>query len=61
MPSNEVAAGLVSTLMDNEIYVKGPWSGDFDRFITITIGPFSMMEPFLAKLETYMKNKGLDV
>ena len=41
------AKDYVAMLRAKHIYVKGPWSAPFDRYVTITIGPIESMRRFI--------------
>jgi histidinol-phosphate aminotransferase len=49
----ERAKNYVTTLRDQKIYIKGPWSGPYDRFTTITLGPIEVMERFVAATKAF--------
>jgi histidinol-phosphate aminotransferase len=48
------AKDFVAFLKNKEIYVKGPWSGSRDKYITITIGPSELMERFVNASEEFL-------
>ena len=48
------AKDFVSFLKNKEIYVKGPWSGSRDKYITITIGPAELMERFFNATKEFL-------
>jgi histidinol-phosphate aminotransferase len=52
----EKAKKCVDFLREQKIYVKGPWSSPWDRYITITLGPIEMMNQFLEAIEN-LQNK----
>jgi histidinol-phosphate aminotransferase len=41
------AKAYVQSLREEKIYIKGPWSAPYDRFVTITLGPVEIMERFV--------------
>jgi len=46
---NPLRAREYATILRNQkIYVKGPWAAPWDRYITITIGPITVMERFVT-------------
>ncbi len=51
------AEAVVKKLHAHEIYVKGPWRTPFDSCITITVGPFELMEPFLEILKSQFEER----
>jgi histidinol-phosphate aminotransferase len=48
------ARDFVAFLKNKEIYVKGPWSGSRDKYITITIGPSELMERFVNATKEFL-------
>ncbi len=48
------AKDFVAFLKNKEIYVKGPWSGSRDKYITITIGPAELMERFVNATKEFL-------
>jgi len=48
------AKNFVAFLKNKEIYVKGPWSGSRDKYITITIGPAELMEHFVNATKEFL-------
>jgi histidinol-phosphate aminotransferase len=48
------AKKFVTFLKNKEIYVKGPWSGSRDKYITITIGPAELMERFVNATKEFL-------
>lgn len=55
MKNAERAKEFVLFLKNKEIYVKGPWSGSRDKYITITIGPSESMERFVNATKEFLK------
>ena len=55
MKNAERAKEFVAFLKNKEIYVKGPWSGSRDKYITITIGPSESMERFVNATKEFLK------
>ena len=53
LDSEDQAKHYVSTLREQKIYIKGPWSGPFSRFVTITLGPLEVMERFIEVTKTF--------
>jgi histidinol-phosphate aminotransferase len=49
------AKNYVAALRAQNIYVKGPWSAPWDRYVTITLGPTQVMEPFLAATRAFCR------
>ena len=43
----ELAEKVVAELRNALVYVKGPWSPPWNKYITITVGPVHLMEKFL--------------
>lgn len=56
--SEEVAKKVVADLKKQLVYVKGPWSAPWSRYITITVGPLPQMKRFIEVvmplLETHL-------
>ena len=52
--SEERAIGFVRSLRDNAVYVKGPWREPWNRYVSITIGPLSTMQRFLAEVDAFL-------
>ena len=44
-------------MLDQKIYIKGPWKGDYSQYVTITIGPMRLMERFLKATREFLDNK----
>ncbi len=49
----------VEFLRERKIYVKGPWSAPWDRYITVTLGIKDLMDRFLVEMKEFQKNSGL--
>jgi histidinol-phosphate aminotransferase len=46
--SEDRARAFVNTLRDEKtIYMKGPWSAPWNRYVTITLGPMEVMQRFV--------------
>ena len=45
--SEERAKAFVKKLLEQKIYVKGPWSAPWNRYVTITLGPLEVMQRFV--------------
>ncbi|MBF0427581.1 MAG: histidinol-phosphate aminotransferase family protein [Magnetococcales bacterium] len=54
MQNNERAHAYVNYLREQKIYIKGPWSGHYARFVTITLGPYEVMERFLDATKKFL-------
>ena len=54
LKTSDRAKNFVTFLKDREIYVKGPWSGSRDKYITITIGPAELMERFVNATKEFL-------
>lgn len=57
LESNEKAKYIVSYLTENLIYVKGPWSPPWDKYITISIGPKNKMKLFKDAINIALNKK----
>lgn len=55
--SAEKAQQFVAYLRERFIYVKGPWSAPWDKYVTITIGPFESMQRFLDAASSFLSAK----
>lgn len=53
--NNKFASHVVEALKFRKIYTKGPWKGKFDKYISISLGPFSKMKKFLKILKEILK------
>lgn len=42
------AREYAAALRNQKIYIKGPWTVPWDRYVTITIGPITVMERFIT-------------
>ena len=51
--NEDIARDFVDYLKLKKIYVKGPWKGRYNKYVTITLGPYSMMERFLKEVEGF--------
>jgi histidinol-phosphate/aromatic aminotransferase/cobyric acid decarboxylase-like protein len=51
------AAAFVKHLRGELIYVKGPWCEPWDKFVTITIGPRGVMEPFMVETKLFLEGE----
>jgi histidinol-phosphate aminotransferase len=51
------AKEFVSYLKEREIYVKGPWSAPRDKYITITIGPATLMDRFVQETKAFLEKR----
>lgn len=49
--SNELAKHTVQFLKDKRIYVKGPWADPWSQYISITLGPPQLMQPFILAMQ----------
>ncbi len=53
---DDVRAKLyVETLRAKNIYVKGPWSSPWNRYVTITIGPIEVMQRFIDATTNFVR------
>lgn len=41
------AKTFVTSLREQKIYMKGPWSSPWNRYVTITLGPMDIMQRFV--------------
>tara|TARA_B100000963_G_C22624243_1_gene671521 strand:+ start:482 stop:1561 length:1080 start_codon:yes stop_codon:yes gene_type:complete len=57
MNSAERASKFVLYLKEKYIYVKGPWSNPWEKYITITIGPYKSMSRFVTATREFIKNE----
>ncbi len=55
MKTADNAKEFVTFLKNKEIYVKGPWSSPRDKYITITIGPETLMKRFVNATVEFLK------
>ncbi len=55
--NSKEATKVVKFLKKKFIYVKGPYQKPWDSFINISIGPFSIMRPFLTGLKEAKRKK----
>jgi histidinol-phosphate aminotransferase len=46
--THDRAKRFAAALREQMIYIKGPWSSPWDRYLTITVGPTPVMERFVA-------------
>tara|TARA_B100001057_G_scaffold234218_1_gene234531 strand:- start:13570 stop:14637 length:1068 start_codon:yes stop_codon:yes gene_type:complete len=53
--NNQDASRIVKKLKLKKIYTKGPWKGKFDKYITISLGPFPQMKKFLISLKKLLQ------
>jgi histidinol-phosphate aminotransferase len=49
------AKEYASALREQKIYIKGPWSTPWDRYVTITLGPIEVMERFLEATRAFCR------
>jgi histidinol-phosphate aminotransferase len=45
-------------LRDQKIYIKGPWAAPWDRYVTITLGPVTVMERFISATRHFCQTRG---
>jgi histidinol-phosphate aminotransferase len=57
MGNADRAKQFVGFLKEREIYVKGPWSSPRDKYITITIGPITLMQRFVKATQEFLNKK----
>ncbi len=57
--NENIARDFVEHLKLKKIYVKGPWKGRYSKYVTITLGPYSMMERFIKEAELFYINQRL--
>ena len=58
--NNEMASKFVDYLKSKKIYIKGPWKGNFSKYVTITLGPEEVMQPFYEHATKFMKENSND-
>jgi histidinol-phosphate aminotransferase len=51
------AKAYVSELRQQNIYIKGPWATPWDRYVTITVGPFDVMDRFVRATRDFCANE----
>lgn len=49
------AKSYVETLKAQNIYVKGPWSAPWNKYVTITIGPLEVMQRFIDATTNFVR------
>lgn len=49
------AKAFVSSLREQKIYMKGPWSSPWNRYVTITLGPMEVMERFVDATRAFCR------
>lgn len=47
------AQSFVAVLREQRIYVKGPWSAPWHRYVTISLGPIEIMARFVEAARTF--------
>jgi histidinol-phosphate/aromatic aminotransferase/cobyric acid decarboxylase-like protein len=47
------AKNFVGYLREKHIYVKGPWQGQWDKYVTITLGPKRLMHRFMDAVKEW--------
>ena len=56
LKTKDNALKIVTKLREEKIYVKGPWGGKFSQYVTISIGPFDIMQKFINCLKKIIKD-----
>jgi histidinol-phosphate aminotransferase len=56
--TKDCAAKVVAQLKEQKIYVKGPWSAPFDKYITVSVGPEHLMQRFVDAIGQIKKQIG---
>lgn len=51
------AKDYVAELRAQRIYIKGPWSAPWDKYVTITIGPMKSMRRFVDATAAFIASK----
>lgn len=47
------ARAFVSSLSEQKIYMKGPWSAPWNQYVTITLGPMDVMKRFVDATKAF--------
>jgi histidinol-phosphate aminotransferase len=55
LKTEERAKRYAAFLANEKIYIKGPWKGDYSKYVTITIGPMTVMERFVDATEIFLE------
>ena len=59
LKSQENAVKFAAELRNKKIYIKGPWSAPYEKYVTITIGPFEKMKRFVDAAKEFSVKEGL--
>jgi len=57
LQSEANAKKYVEHLKKNKIYIKGPWTGLYSKYVTITLGPIEAMKRFLFETQNFIDGK----
>lgn len=55
--TNIKATEFSNHMRNKKIYLKGPWSGKYSRYLTITLGPMEIMERFINEVKIFNLNQ----
>lgn len=59
LKSHENAVKFATELRSKKIYIKGPWSAPYEKYVTITIGPIEKMKRFVDAAKEFSVKEGL--
>jgi histidinol-phosphate aminotransferase len=54
LESEQKAKSFVDSLREQKIYMKGPWSSPWNKYVTITLGPLEVMGRFIDAAKVFM-------
>ena len=57
LQSENIAKEYVDYLKKNKIYIKGPWTGIYSKYVTITLGPVETMKRFLIETKNFIDRR----
>ena len=57
LETNLKATKFSNYMRNKKIYLKGPWSGKYSRYLTITLGPMEIMERFINEVKIFNLNQ----
>ncbi len=57
LETNLKAKKFSNHMRNKKIYLKGPWSGQYSRYLTITLGPMEVMERFINEVKIFNLNQ----
>ncbi len=53
LKSSENAIKFSNYMKNKKIYIKGPWTGRYANYLTITLGPMNLMQRFIDEVENF--------